>query len=127
MTDQDAWNTHPERLVIQKQGDPTVIEAPRAVVEFAHALVAAADAPFHPHSRNSTSLWIAHQDGRAMSTSEIGFGFDYLLKTADGELRMWGELEFIPKLVFRRLLEEYQSYLGQVAGDGPGLLTGRAA
>jgi hypothetical protein len=57
----------------------------------------------------STSLWIANGDGRASSTRTAGFGLEYLLKTADHELRMWRDTEFIPKLVFVGVESEVRS------------------
>ncbi len=99
----------PKRLGIFENGVRIAIQAPEGLVTLVDTLVYDNDAPFNARSAGFTSLWIAHRDGQAVSTRTNGFGFKYLLKTADGELRMWSEAEFIPKMVFARVAEKTQA------------------
>lgn len=98
-----------QRLWIQERGRSLAIESPEALAAFARALTADVHALFHPTRWYSTSLWIANRDGRAASTGTEGFGLNYLLKTADYELRQWADVEFVPTRVLGPVMETGQA------------------
>jgi hypothetical protein len=92
-------------VAIHTNGRRHHIDAPEALGVVVRALMDDTDAPFRPHQKYVTSLWVQHLEGLAVPSGRWfpAYELAYLRNTADGELRLWTECSWVPDLVFSRL------------------------